>query len=194
PGAVKIRELNERRAPWRYTALDGRGFVRRRDDAAAKRLHGRGDGKDVVLGKARVVVNIHEKNHVCRHSNLLVEILSVYSPRPNAAPQLLPEAGAQRTLEAVSCRRLFGQAVLSALWLDGAHTCISQAVSHLPSFSRGQLQGIATSRSSDFLTSRLPGPLARGWKADRSDVMLAPAPCARRLPASSLRLPVPGQL
>src|SRR5262249_41636741 len=114
--------------------------------------------------------------------------------QPNAAPQLLSEAGAQRTLEAVSCRRLFGQAVLSALWLDGAHTCISRAVSHLPSFSRGQLQGIATSRSSDFLTSRLPGPLARGWKADRSDVMLAPAPCARRLPASSLRLPVPGQL
>src|SRR5262252_5896339 len=28
--------------------------------------------------------------------------------RPNAAPQPLPEAGAERTLEAVGCRRLFG--------------------------------------------------------------------------------------
>jgi hypothetical protein len=27
---------------------------------------------------------------------------------PNAAPQPLPEAGAERTLEAVGCRRLFG--------------------------------------------------------------------------------------
>jgi hypothetical protein len=41
---------------------------------------------------------------------------------PNAEPQLLPEAGAQRTLEAVSCRRLFGSYAadtavhLSLLW------------------------------------------------------------------------------
>ena len=31
----------------------------------------------------------------------------------NAAPQPLPEAGAQRTLEAVGCRRLFGKALAS---------------------------------------------------------------------------------
>jgi hypothetical protein len=34
---------------------------------------------------------------------------------PNAAPQLLPEAGAERTLEAVSCRRLFGWGCLEGL-------------------------------------------------------------------------------
>jgi len=34
---------------------------------------------------------------------------------PNAAPQLLPEAGAQRTLEAVSCRRLFGSVLRQAI-------------------------------------------------------------------------------
>src|SRR5712691_6050192 len=44
-----------------------------------------------------------------------------------------------------------------------------------------------------FSTPRPPGTLALGWRADRSGVMPAPAPFARRLPASSLRPPVPGQ-
>jgi len=34
---------------------------------------------------------------------------------PNASLQLLPEAGAQRTLEAVSCKALFGSAWRCAL-------------------------------------------------------------------------------
>src|SRR5215831_14771216 len=39
-------------------------------------------------------------------------VQDVFGP-PNAAPQPLPEAGAQRTLEAVGCRRLFGKVLAS---------------------------------------------------------------------------------
>jgi len=35
---------------------------------------------------------------------------------PNAAPQPLPEAGAQRTLEAVGCRRSVRQGLLYGYW------------------------------------------------------------------------------
>ena len=34
-------------------------------------------------------------------------------PQPNASLQLLPEAGAQRTLEAVSCKALLGQTIVT---------------------------------------------------------------------------------
>ena len=42
--------------------------------------------------------------------------------QPNAGPELLPQAGAQRTLEAVSSRPLFGAAGLeqSPAWLSHA--------------------------------------------------------------------------
>ena len=49
--------------PWKSC-----GFVRRRDDAPAKKLQGRGDGRYIVLGKARAVMNIHESNDVAPHS------------------------------------------------------------------------------------------------------------------------------
>src|SRR5882724_1760167 len=71
PGTVTIREFKEHRTSWRYATFEDRGFVRRGDDAATKRLQGRRDGRHIVLGKARVVVNIHESNDVGRHSTLL---------------------------------------------------------------------------------------------------------------------------
>src|SRR6266581_5608651 len=70
---------------------------------------------------------------------------------------------------------------------------LSRAVSRLSQCSRWRREGIAAYPSSDFLTPRPAGTLALGWRADRSGVMPAPAPFARRLPASSLRPPVPGQ-
>jgi hypothetical protein len=38
----------------------------------------------------------------------MYHVLGGFRKRPNARFQLLPEAGAQRTLEAVSCKPLFG--------------------------------------------------------------------------------------
>jgi hypothetical protein len=51
--------------------------------------------------------------------------------KPNASLQLLPEAGAQRTLEAVSCKALFGQ---------DCHLSIGCLASQ--SLCRGIMQGI----------------------------------------------------
>ena len=55
-----------------------------------------------------------------------------YLPRqPNARPELLPEAGAQRTLEAVSSRPLFGKAPAS-LEPDPGVPRVSIGSPHLP--------------------------------------------------------------
>jgi hypothetical protein len=64
-GTVKVRELQEYSAPWRHTALEDRHVVRCSNDAAAKRLKGRGDGRNVVLLIACAVVNVHESDDVC---------------------------------------------------------------------------------------------------------------------------------
>ena len=61
-----------------------------------------------------------ERHRTEPHDRLLTSVPACRAPgacgrpenvclrQPNAAPQPLPEAGAQRTLEAVGCRRLFG--------------------------------------------------------------------------------------
>src|SRR5215510_5066098 len=77
PSTIKIREFQEHRTSWRYAAFEERGFVRRGDEAATKWLHGRRDGRHIVLGKACVVVNIHESNDVGRHRTFLRALFSV---------------------------------------------------------------------------------------------------------------------
>src|SRR5262245_23725029 len=79
PSTIQIREFKEHCTSWRYAAFEDRGFVRRGDEAATKGLHGRRDGRHIVLGKACVVVNIHESNDVGRHCTLLRALFSVSS-------------------------------------------------------------------------------------------------------------------
>src|SRR5262245_35078476 len=101
-------------------------------------------------------------------------------------------AGRELLLKAVAWTQLLGQGRCARPndWTVPALDSHGQSLAclHAPT---GEPR-VRAARFSDFLTPRPPGPLARGWRADRSGGMPAPAPCARRLPASSLRPPVPG--
>jgi hypothetical protein len=74
------------------------------------------------FGEAISPATLEIYSGICDNINFtklsMVVSLSVYALKqlqvPNARPELLPEAGAQRTLEAVSSRPLFGEPLRSA--------------------------------------------------------------------------------